>query len=199
MDASLHTKLRQLLSEYSPKEVNDTLQHIFTQDYAFYKSHFSESNKPSVQSEPVLERAKKPVKRSEHQQLVIKKRPEEVQSLKLNADEVDSVEEILPSTLLKTEKEDSEKRAWIEENQKKKEEETFAKLQGEGVNPESLLTRENLHEWLEVQKYNFAYIARELVGLSQAQVRYAAKAFNIKSPITKQRQNMIAKKLTKKA
>jgi hypothetical protein len=58
-----------------------------------------------------------------------------------------------------------------------------------------LLTKENLTEWVQNKEYSFAYIARELVGLSQAQVRYAAKAFKIESPVSIRRKGLVAAKI----
>ncbi len=203
MTDSLEYKLRQLVLEYSPKQVHDTLFKMFKQDYDFYQKIFAET-KPQTQPKPnqpppsntkVTEA--QPV-RKEHKKVIVVRKQEEVQSLHLKPEEVDTETSDTPiqqETLLKLEGDAEDKLIVIAAKQKEQEQETHARLVSEGVNPESLLTKENLKEWVEVKKYNFAYIARELVGLTQNQVRFAAKAFNIQSPITERRKRIIGGKL----
>jgi hypothetical protein len=203
MTDSLEYKLRQLVLEYSPKQVHDTLFKMFKQDYDFYQKIFAETkpqtqpktNQPPPSNTKVTEA--QPV-RKEHKKVIVVRKQEEVQSLHLKLEEVDTETSDTPiqqETLLKLEGDAEDKQIVIAAKQKEQEQETHARLVSEGVNPESLLTKENLKEWVEVKKYNFAYIARELVGLTQNQVRFAAKAFNIQSPITERRKRIIGGKL----
>jgi hypothetical protein len=206
MTDSLEYKLRQLALEYSPKQVHDTMMNMFKQDYAFYQTLFCQKE------EKVVEKSQQPKQppptnthttdnlptRKEAKKVIVVRKQEPVQTLHLKPEEVDNTpteNTIDESTLLKVEENTEDKQIVIAAKQREKEEETHARLVSEGVNPETLLTKENLKDWVEVKKYNFAYIARELVGLTQNQVRFAAKAFNIQSPITERRKRIVGGKL----
>ena len=194
---TLEYKLRELFLEYSPKQVYETTLQIFENDFTFYKTLFQKDTQ-SVKSEIATSPPLKQGRKKESKKIVVVRKPEEVQSLHLHPDEVDSEEitaKIDISTLLKSEGHDEDKTVFIAAKQKEREDETHQRLVSEGINPETLLTKENLKEWVEVKKYNFAYIARELVGLTQNQVRFAAKAFNIQSPITERRKRIIGAKI----
>jgi hypothetical protein len=211
---TLQYKLRQLFLEYSPKQVYDTTLNIFKQDYAFYQSLFTtdkaqhqqqeSQSQPQPQPQPhvqVEEAQLQPasIKRKEAKKVVVVRKEPEVKTYfgrnPADDSELEDIAPIAPATLLKTEESGEAKQVFIDSKQKEKEDETHAKLVAEGINPETLLTKENLKEWVEVKKYNFAYIARELVGLTQNQVRFAAKAFNIQSPITERRKRIVGGKL----
>ena len=206
MTDSLEYKLRQLVLEFSPKQVHDTMMKMFKQDHVFYQTLFCEKESNIVQHSP-LPKQPPPSNtqttdilptRKEAKKVIVVRKQEPVQTLHLKPEEVDdttSEKTIDESTLLKLEGDAEDKQIVIAAKQKEKEEETHARLVSEGVNPETLLTKENLKEWVEVKKYNFAYIARELVGLTQNQVRFAAKAFNIQSPITERRKRIVGGKL----
>jgi hypothetical protein len=182
---SLKQKLRNLIAEHSPQEVHQTLQEIFHEDFSFYKKHFS-TQKVQVESpietpEPApapasAPKVQKPVRITSGTRIQVHKE-----------------QPVLPET--SSEEKAKTHQEEVLDEQEKKEKEKFAELVAKGVNPESLLTKENLTDWLQVKKHTFAYIARELVGLSQAQVRYAAKLYKIESPISLRRKGLVASKL----
>ena len=62
-----------------------------------------------------------------------------------------------------------------------------AHLEAQGIDPKSLLTEANLKQWMEVEKKPFSLIAREHVGLPEAEVSQVAKQFGIKSVILRGR------------
>ncbi len=184
---TLKQKLRGLLAEYSAEEVSSTLEAIFEQDYAFLKKHFEpkavivkheavENMASSVDTMNPLKVAKAKIK--------VHKEPQHHQEQQAT----DEAPVPQPREDTKAHQEE------VLAEQERKEKAKFVELTSQGINPETLLTRENLSDWLITKEYTFAYIARELVGLSQAQVRYAAKAFNIESPISKRRKDIIGNK-----
>jgi len=73
--------------------------------------------------------------------------------------------------------------------QKLKREENLAK----GIEPESLLTQENLEQWIGVEGRTYAYIAGKIVGCKE-DVSTLAKAYKIKKP----KKNMAQKALIAK-
>jgi hypothetical protein len=60
--------------------------------------------------------------------------------------------------------------------QKQKREENLAK----GIEPESLLTKENLEQWICVEGRTYAYIAAYIVGCKEEEVSSLAKVYKIK-------------------
>ncbi len=80
----------------------------------------------------------------------------------------------------------------LREWQKEQEDKKKAELIGQGIDPASLLTVENLKTWVEDEKKSYSYIARRLVGLPEAQVSAEAKKHNIVSEIAKRRLAVIA-------
>ena len=83
-----------------------------------------------------------------------------------------------------------EAKAWQKEQEIKKK----AELSESGIEPHSLLTKENLERWILTDSRTYAYIAREYVGLPEAMVSESAKAFGIQSEASKKRNEMIKKK-----
>jgi hypothetical protein len=63
-----------------------------------------------------------------------------------------------------------------------------------GVDPEGLLTKENLRKWIEVEHLTYAQIARDHVGLPSVQISAVAKGFGFKSQIAKRRAMFLASK-----
>ena len=63
-------------------------------------------------------------------------------------------------------------------------EKKYAELKGKGINPESLLSKENLEKWLN-EGMSYMRISREKVGLADKIVSDYAKKYNLKSLITK--------------
>jgi hypothetical protein len=70
-------------------------------------------------------------------------------------------------------------------------EKTLARLRAEGVDPKSLLTRENLTEWVERKGLAFTAISRDYVGLPDSVIAEAAKKFGLESAVSKNRRKAI--------
>ena len=87
---------------------------------------------------------------------------------------------------------DREKKAQIKREQTEKEQAKYRELQAKGIDPENLLTKENLKKWIETDNLSYAQIARDHVGLSAMQVSTVAKGFGFKSMITKKRAMLVA-------
>lgn len=70
-------------------------------------------------------------------------------------------------------------------------EKTLARLRAEGVDPKSLLTRENLTDWVERKGLAFTAISRDYVGLPDSVIAEAAKKFGLESAVSKNRRKAI--------
>jgi hypothetical protein len=75
--------------------------------------------------------------------------------------------------------------------QKEQEEAKHAELVKEGVDPKTLLTKENLQRWVEVEGKGYAQIARDHVGLSEEFISALAKSYGIQSAAAKRRAAVI--------
>lgn len=82
----------------------------------------------------------------------------------------------------------ADERAW----QKEEEAKTKHKLDATGITPESLLTKENLEQWVQKEKKGYAYIARRHVGLPEPMIAAKCKEFGIVSEAAKRRQAIVA-------
>lgn len=71
--------------------------------------------------------------------------------------------------------------------QKGEEQKKLAELTVKGINPESLLTIENLKVWIEGDGKTYAFIAREYLGIPEHRVADFGKKHGIQSKISKKR------------
>jgi hypothetical protein len=86
----------------------------------------------------------------------------------------------------------------IKKWQKEQEEKKKRELDAQGINPASLLTKENLERWILQEKKTYAAVARDYVGLPESMISSSAKSFNIQSETTKKRAALIAAKASHK-
>ena len=82
--------------------------------------------------------------------------------------------------------------------QKEQEEKKKRELDAEGINPASLLTKENLQRWIVTEKKTYAAVAREYVGLPESMVASSAKKFGILSQTAIRRGMIVASNKAKK-
>ena len=71
--------------------------------------------------------------------------------------------------------------------QKEQEHKKLAELQAAGVVPETLLTVENVRQWVEKEAKTYAYVAREYLGMPEAKVAEFGKKNGILSQMSKKR------------
>jgi hypothetical protein len=79
----------------------------------------------------------------------------------------------------------------IKKWQKEQEEKKSAELKEKGINPESLLTKENLKQWIEKEGRAYSHIARDIVGLPEMYIGEVAKKFGLKSALAMKRRAAI--------
>lgn len=218
---SLREKVKHLLSHHTASEVYSTLMEVFQEDYAFYRTLFQGQAQPAPQPprQPqqtvpstqvpapapptpqgvpkvrgdirirVVKKPEEPVEESIEKAIEIQPQPLNVDSL---PDVPQTEEEQSPP------QNEKEKKARIKREQAAAEQKKFHELKANGVNPESLLTKENLNTWVNVQNLSFTQIARDHVGIDAEKISEVAKRFGIQSSIAKKRAQIIAAKQGKK-
>ena len=156
--ASLKEELALLIGKYGVIQVHDELMNRMTLEYRYLRKLFEgkDSKKPVEKLIIVDEKIEEKV---EEENIVVEEKKEE------KGEEV------------KKFKDSKEQKAWQKEMEEKKKKE----LEGKGIQPKSLLTKENLKKWIEEEGRTFSYIAREYTGTRDYEVSSAAKLFGIEN------------------
>ena len=173
------------IATYGLEEMYNAFQGICKKDYEFLKRLYAKE-KPSVSQPQALVPVEEEIPR-----------PEAVQKLRGDAkvrvvkkpSEDETQEIALPKTHTESGFSDPKD---IKKWQKDQEDKKKRELDAQGINPASLLTKENLQKWIVDEKKTFAFVAREYVGLPDSMVASSAKSFGIQSENSKRRA-MIAK------
>jgi hypothetical protein len=92
--------------------------------------------------------------------------------------------------------EDSKKGDAGKQKQRIKQKQKYEENLSKGIDPKTLLTKENLEQWHGVEGKTFAYIAGELVGCKEEEVSTLIKAFGIQRPNKNMAQNILVGKKT---
>ena len=219
----LKTHLRQAIAWYGLEAVHTTFQEICKEDYDFLKKLYEATKVVKAPQAPVPasspeaspappqeEEIPRPEKLRDAKVRVIKKptapedlpsqgpqTPQGTQSTQptLNTTFTQSVATPTVSSLVAqhtesglTDPKDIKK--WQKEQEDKKKRE----LDALGINPASLLTKENLQKWIVEEKKTFAAVARDYVGLPDSMVSSAAKSYGIQSETSKRRAIIAANK-----
>ena len=181
--------LRAIIAEYGVKGVYETLQKIMHDDLEALKKIMEKQSVPASSSAPP---EKKPVTKATTKAKETPAPPQEEHDEEEQDQSISTLMQkagkgtqivIQKMSTSTTEKPSfstlKEAKAW----QKGQEEQQRKRLEEQGVNPQSLLTKENLTQWIEEERKGYSVIAREYVGLSEAHIAAAAKEFGIKSSI----------------
>lgn len=188
----MEKELRTLIAEYGVKGIYETLNKIMQDDLEALKKILEKSPQPvedvKKEKKPVT-KAKLPAPPKEEEipeEIETEEQEDTIASLMQKAgkgaqiviQKMDAIQSAKPtfSTL-------KEAKAW----QKEQEEICRKKLVDQGIDPKSLLTKENLTKWIVEEKKGFSVIAREYVGLPELTVSSAAKEFGIQSPVLRGR------------
>ena len=214
----LKSYLRQTVAMYGFQAVHQSFQEICKEDYDFLKTLYEEkkvlkASSPQVPQPPVIahaspvqEEAQEEIPRPETQKLrgdakvrIVKKptAPEDLPPLTQNTQHTQETQNTQNTQETQhtqhtesglTDPKDIKK--WQKEQEDKKKRE----LDAQGINPASLLTKENLQKWVVDEKKTFAAVARDYVGLPDSMVSSAAKSYGIQSETSKRRAIIAANK-----
>jgi hypothetical protein len=204
-------KLRLVVAEFGVKETHSALMSLLQKDYEDLQSLFTQSNRipQPEEQEQVEKKEKKPVKKAN----LNKESPTKEQEPTPPVDSIDSLvstkftpgmkilvtKEVrhssntniqpLPPAELPKFGSSTEAKQW----QRDQEEARRLNNEQRGIDSESLLTADNMREWIEVNKYTYAQIARDILGLPEYRVGEFAKQHGILSETAKRRAAIIAR------
>ena len=208
-ESDLKWNLKELVSWYSLQEVHAALDELCKEEFAFLKKLYAPTvvvpkkvvaASPAPAPAPVAYASQDQQEEQEQEQ---KLRPDaKVRVVKKpTAEATPLVAPPAPSSSAPptptqhesglTDPKDLKK--WQKEQEEKKKRE----LDAQGINPASLLTKENLQRWIVEEKKTYAAVAREYVGLPDSMVASSAKSFGIQSDTTRKRALIAASKSKK--
>ena len=213
----LEQDVRTLIAKHGLRETYEKFQKILHTDYAFLSTLFiKETELPQPQGDLTSNSDLKPL------ELPLQKEKKPVKlAHKQPSNTSDQISSLVPSKftpgmkllVMKDEKEEQEEQEEEQEEQKKpqftsskeakqwqKEQEELRREQNErnGIQPESLLTPENMKKWVIEEKKPYSTIARDIVGLPEYRIAEFAKQNNIISDTAKRRAAIIAKRIKAK-
>ena len=208
----LKGNLRQAIAWYGLEAVHTTFQEICKEDYDFLKKLYEPKILKSptapaptppapapVQETPVEEEIPRPEKLRDAKVRVVKKPASEdipfTQSPVAVAPQTNTPVPHSTTAVAQAHTESGltdpkDIKKWQKEQEDKKKRE----LDAQGINPASLLTKENLQKWIVEEKKTFAAVARDHVGLPDSMVSSAAKSYGIQSETSKRRAIIAASK-----
>ena len=194
MDLKGH--LRQAIAWYGLEAVHTTFQEICKEDYDFLKKLYepkvlkAPTAPAPVQETPVEEEIPRPEKLRDAKVRVVKKPASEDLSTTPFTQTTHTINTLpVPhstSAVVQTHTESGltdpkDIKKWQKEQEDKKKRE----LDAQGINPASLLTKENLQKWIIDEKKTFAAVARDHVGPPDSMVSSAEKSYGIQSETSK--------------
>lgn len=191
--------LKELVSWYSLQEVHAAVDELCKEEFAFLKKLYAPvlTVKKVVASASDASGSVPVAYASQDQQEEPKLRPDaKVRVVKKGLEAPAPVPAPAPSVPTQHESgltDPKDLKKWQKEQEEKKKRE----LDAQGINPASLLTKENLQRWIVEEKKTYAAVAREYVGLPDSMVASSAKSFGIQSDTTKKRAMIAANKSKK--
>jgi hypothetical protein len=200
---SLKDYLKELIGWYSLEEVHTCLEEICKEEFDFLKRLYSvkvpktsevqaqqQSQQPQVQQVQVQQSQKHTPLRADTKVVVVKQ-PEAQQEQSEPQQQQPEQQQVHNVSGLSDPKD-------IKKWQKEQEEKKKRELDAQGINPASLLTKENLERWILQEKKTYAAVARDYVGLPESMISSSAKSFNIQSETTRKRAALFAAKASHK-
>ena len=218
----LEQDLRTLIAKHGLQETYEKFQRILHTDYVFLSTLFNKETElpielPLSHGDLTSKSELKPV------ELPIQKEKKPVKLAPKQPSNTDQISSLVPSKftpgmkllVMKDDQEDEreDEKEEEQEEQKKpqftsskeakqwqKEQEELRREQNErnGIQPESLLTPENMKKWVLEEKKPYSTIARDIIGLPEYRIADYAKQNNIISDTAKRRAAIIAKRIKAK-
>jgi hypothetical protein len=172
---SLQASLKALKSEHSYMEIYTELMVMMKQEYDELQTLFGK--KGGKQSQPV--ETQQPEPQSEQQE---PQKPDELKQIRVITKKQE--QKVQPQTQPQQETSDSKQmKQWQKDQEQKK----LNELTAQGIDPQTLLTIENLRKWITDEGKTFAYVAREYLGLPEGKVAEFGKKNSIQSQISRKR------------
>lgn len=195
MAENIDNYLHFLVGYYGFKNVHTRLLELMKNDYEFLHSHFQQPSVPAtipsvlpvapvapiapVVQSPVAE--KKKTRKPRAKKVAVAEQVNTlVPELTVAVESPEIKEVVLVPPNFRDPKE-------VKEYQKKAEESKRKENDAMGIQIHTILTKENLKQWVEEEGHTYAWVAREKAGCSDTQVAATAQMMGIKSKISKKR------------
>jgi hypothetical protein len=204
------------VGQFGYAAVYDALQACMTEDFSFLQTVCAPKAKavtatppqpapqpPTQPPPPTALQPSTPAKQSKNPTIVVKKEGKRGRKPKATIAapsplENETVQLAEPTVTVPTEAEQGEKKfrdaKEVKQWQRDQEAKKRAELDAKGISADSLLTKENLKQWIEVEGRTYADVARTYVGCQDTQVSAAAKLYGIQSANSMKRISMLQKK-----
>lgn len=196
---SIRSDIRSLIAKYGMQAVYHELQNEMRETYEFLRQHYTPSKNnlvipmasviPDRVATPHLKPITTTVVSIEPPKLELEVKEET--NVVVDVQEESVIEEAPKDPSLKEVVIQAKKEMAIENGEKMTKarhreliNEKYKELTSKGIKPESLLTKENLTEWLG-KGYSYMRIAREYVGVPENDVAAMAKTFGLQSDMKK--------------
>ena len=136
----------------------------------------------SLTAQPAPVQPVQPVQAATTQPVQAEQQPVE-QAATTQAEQATTQEQETKVVVVGQESDSKKMKLWQKEQEQKK----LAELQAAGVVPETLLTADNVRQWVEKEGKTYAYVAREYLGMPEAKVAEFGKKNGILSQMSKKR------------
>ena len=181
---SLQESLKALKSEHSYMEIYTELMVMMKQEYDELQTLFGK--KGGKQSQPVETQQPEPQSEQPESQ-----EPDELKQIRVITKKQEQKVQPQPQqtqqaqqTQPQQETSDSKQmKQWQKDQEQKK----LNELTAQGIDPQTLLTVENLRKWITNEGKTFAYVAREYLGIPEGKVAEFGKKNTIQSQISRKR------------
>jgi len=189
--SDIESEIRKLVSSYGYQYVNDTLQSMMKNEYAYLSKLFQTTAIPLIVTPNVTTVVSQPTVAIKKQKKVKKvkvvdqpKVTEPTNTLVLN----EEIKEVVVTNTTPAYRDPKE----IKEYQKIEEEKKRKENEGLGIELSQILTKDNLKQWIEIEGHTYAWVAREKAGCKESQIAATAQMMGIKSRITKKKALIMA-------
>ena len=187
----MEDEIRYLVAKYGYADLFIGIEQMMRKEYEFLNSHFKGVTQqlvqpivaPLVQLPPVKEKKE----RKQRAKKVVAPKPafEKIEPTTIDDESILVTNEI--KEVVVTDVQGFRDPKEVKEFQKSAEEKKRKENEAAGIELNSILTKENLKQWVEVEGKTYSWVAREKAGCPDTQVAATAQMMGIRSKISKRR------------
>ena len=185
--------IRYLIAKYCYADLFTGIEKMMRKEYEFLNSHFNKVVKAAVLQEvvqpvvaPVAPVKEKKVRKQRAKKVVAPKPAlEKIEPTIIDDESILEVNEI--KEVVVTDVQGFRDPKEVKEFQRTAEEKKRKENEAAGIQLNTILTKENLKQWVEVEGKTYSWVAREKAGCPDTQVAATAQMMGIRSKISKRR------------
>jgi len=189
----MEDEIRYLIAKYGYADLFTSLETMMRKDYEFLNSHFNKVVKVPVLQEvvqpvvaPVVPVKEKKARKQRTKKVVAAKSAlEKIEPTIIDDESILEVNEI--KEVVVTDVQGFRDPKEVKEFQRTAEEKKRKENEAAGIQLNTILTKENLKQWVEVEGKTYSWVAREKAGCPDTQVAATAQMMGIRSKISKRR------------